>query len=390
MKETHILILTIFLISFFLSFVEIIISKFSNVFLIKFLREKGVKNADVHRIEFYRKILRSLRQFSVLFFFLLLWFILGGSFKPLVLIVFSIALYIIIFEAIPYILSMLLKEKGLFIYPFLKIFNIPFLTTPSASKEIKGENESEYLEIIIEQSEKEGLIKEDEGELLEGVIKFRDVIVRDVMTPRANMVCVNADSSIRELKEIVANAMHSRIPVYSESVDNIIGIVLAKDLLKLREEEMDKPVSSLIRETFFIPETLKIRNLLQEFQRRRQKMAIVIDEFGGVSGLVTSEDILEEIVGELMDEYEADESHSIIADGNGYILKSDTEMERMLEKVKDNIETSGFKTVGGFITENIRRIPEKGEEIRIGNLKFTILEANKVKIEKIKVEKIGS
>lgn len=390
MKGTYILILTIFLISFFLSFVEIIISKFSNVFLIKFLRGKGIRNIDARRIELYKKILKSLRQFSILFFFLLLWFILGRSFKPLVLIVFSIALYIIIFEAIPYILSMLLKEKGLFIYPFLKILKIPFSAKPTPSKEIQGENESEYLEILIEQSEKEGLIKEDEGELLEGVIKFRDVIVRDVMTPRANMVCVNADSSLREFKEIVANAMHSRIPVYSESVDNIIGIVLAKDLLKLKEDEMDKPVSSLIRETFFTPETLKIRNLLQEFQRRRQKMAIVIDEFGGVSGLVTSEDILEEIVGELMDEYEADESQDIIADENGYILKGDTEVERMLEKVKGNIETSGFKTVGGFITGNIRRIPEKGEEIRVGNLKFTILEANKTKIEKIKVEKIDS
>ncbi len=390
MKGTNILILTIFFISFFLSFVEIIISKFNNVFLIKFLREKGFKNADVHIVESYRKILKSLRQFSILLSFLFLWSISRESFKPLTLTIFSIAVYFTIFEAIPYILSMLLKEKGLFIYPFLKIFDIPFLVGSPTSKGIKEENESEYLEIIIEQSEKEGLIKEDEGELLEGVIKFRDVIVRDVMTPRANMVCVNADSSLRELKEIVANAMHSRIPVYSESIDNIIGIVLAKDLLKLKEDEMDKPVSSLIRETFFVPETLKIHNLLQEFQRRRQKMAIVIDEFGGVSGLVTSEDILEEIVGELMDEYERDESQDIVDHENGYILKGDTEVEKMLEKVKSNIETSGFKTVGGFITGNIRRIPEKGEEIRIGDLKFTILEANKVRIEKIKVEKIDS
>ncbi len=390
MKGTNILILTIFFISFFLSFVEIIISKFSNVFLIKFLREKGFKNADAHIVESYRKVLKSLREFSILLSFLLLWSISGEGFKPLTLIIFSIAVYLIVLEAIPYILSMLLKEKGLFIYPFLKILDIPFLVGSPTSKGIKGENESEYLEIIIEQSEKEGLIKEDESELLEGVIKFRDVIVRDVMTPRANMVCVNADSSLRELKEIVANAMHSRIPVYSESIDNIIGIVLAKDLLKLKEDEMDKPVSSLIRETFFVPETLKIHNLLQEFKRRRQKMAIVIDEFGGVSGLVTSEDILEEIVGELMDEYEMDESQDIADYENGYILKGDTEVERMLEKVKSNIETSGFKTVGGFITGNIRRIPEKGEEIRIGDLKFTILEANKVRIEKIKVEKIDS
>ncbi len=391
MKSTHIFTLTIFLISFLLSFIEVTISRFSSVFLIKFLREKGMKSTDVHRIEFYKKSLRSSRQFFIFFFFLLFWFISGGSFKPWVLISFSISIYIIIFEITPNILSVLLKERGLFIYPFLKIFNIiPFLLTPSTSKEVKKEKEGEYLEIIIEQSEKEGLIKKDEGELLEGVIKFRDVIVRDVMTPRANMICVSADSSLRTLKEIVTSAMRSRIPVYSGSIDNVIGIVLAKDLLKLKEEEMDKPVSSLIRETFFIPETLKIHNLLQEFQRRRQKMAVVIDEFGGVSGLVTSEDLLEEIVGELRDEYERDESQDIIAEGNSYIIKGDTEVDKMLEKLKSSIEISGFKTVGGFITGSIRRIPEKGEEIQIGDLKFTILEADRVKVERIKVEKIES
>jgi len=390
MRSLNILSILIFIISFSFSFVEATISRFSNVFLVKFLREKGLENVDVNRIESYRKILRSFRQIFILFFFLLLWLIYGQILNKWLLLTLSIIGYIIIFDVIPILLSMLLKERSLFIYPLLKIFDISIPSSLQGSKEVKEEKEGEYLEIIIEQSEKEGLIKEEAGELLEGVIKFRDVIVRDVMTPRANMVCVSADSTLRELKEIVANAMHSRIPVYSGSIDNIIGIVLAKDLLKVKEEEMDKPVSSLMRETFFIPETLKIHNLLQEFQRRRQKMAIVIDEFGGVSGLVTSEDILEEIVGELKDEYEMDESQDIKDDENGYILKGDTEVEKMLEKLKSNIEISGFKTVGGFITGNIRRIPEKGEEIRIGDLKFTILEANKVKIEKIKVEKIGS
>ncbi len=389
MKASQIIILLLFFISFLLSFVEAVISRFSNVFLIKFLRERGMKGTDTNNIELYRKSLRILKQFFILSFFLLFWFYYGKNFKEWVLTLFSIVIYIIILEAFPSIMSILFKEKGLFFYPLLKIFDIPLLLNSSTPGEIKEKNESEYLEIIIEQSEKEGFIKEDEGELLEGVIKFRDVIVRDVMTPRANMVCISADASLRELKETVATAMHSRIPVYSGSIDNIIGIVLAKDLLKLKEEEMDKPVSSLLRETFFIPETLKIHNLLQEFQKRRQKMAIVIDEFGGVSGLVTSEDLLEEIVGELKDEYEKDESE-IVEDGEGYIFKGDTEVEKMLEKLKSNIEISGFKTVAGFITGNIRRIPEKGEEIKIGDLKFTILETNKVKIEKIKVEKIGS
>lgn len=389
MKISFISVLAIFFVSFMFSFIEVVISKFSNVFLIKFLRERGAKSIDAHKIDFYRKSLRSLRQFFILFFFLLSWLSFGENFKPWILASFSIIGYLIIFEVIPNILSLLLKEKGLFFYPILKVFDIPFWSAFSTSKEVKGDKEGEYLEIIIEQSEKEGLIKEDEGELLEGVIKFRDVIVRDVMTPRANMVCISADSSLNELKEIVASAMHSRIPVYSGNIDNIIGIVLAKDLLKLKEKEMGMPVSSIMRETFFIPETLKIHNLLQEIQRRRQKMAIVIDEFGGVSGLVTSEDLLEEIVGELKDEYE-NESQDIIEERNGFIFKGETDVEKMLEKLKSDIEITGFKTVGGFITGSIRRIPEKGEEIQIGNLKFTILEADKVRIGKIKVEKIES
>lgn len=389
MRDSQILLILIFSLSFLLATAEASISRFSNVFLVKFLREKGFKNADVHKIELNRKFLRTFRQVFVLLFFLLAWLEGGKNLNRWLLIILSITGYIVVFDIIPNIISILLKEKSLFFYPFLKIFNFPFPQIFSTSK--KGdEKEGEYLEIIIEESEKEGLIKEDEGELLEGVIKFRDVIVRDVMTPRANMVCVSADSSLRELKEIVVSAMHSRIPVYSESIDNIIGIVLAKDLLKVKEEDLDKPVSSIMRETFFIPETLKIHNLLQEFQKRRQKMAIVIDEFGGVSGLVTSEDLLEEIVGELKDEYERDESQDIIPDGKGYILKGDTEVDIMLEKLKSNTEISGFKTVGGFITGNIRRIPEKGEEIQIGDLRFTILEVGKVKIEKIKVEKIES
>lgn len=389
MKISLISVLVIFFVSFMFSFIEAIISRFNNVFLIKFLRERGMKSIDARKIDFYRKSLQSLRQFFILSFFLLFWLSFGENFKPWILASLSIIGYIIIFEVTPNILSTLLKEKGLFFHPFLKILDIPFLSTFSTSRKVKGDKEGEYLEIIIEQSEKEGLIKKDEGELLEGVIKFRDVIVRDVMTPRANMICISADSSLKELKEIVASAMHSRIPVYSGSIDNIIGIVLAKDLLKLKEKEMDMPVSSIMRETFFIPETLKIHNLLQEFQKRRQKMAIVIDEFGGVSGLVTSEDILEEIVGELKDEYE-NESQEIIEEGDGFILKGETDVEKMIEKLKSDIKISGFKTVGGFITGSIRRIPENGEEIQIGDLKFTILEADKVRIGKIKVEKIES
>ncbi|MGQ9618437.1 MAG: hemolysin family protein [Candidatus Aminicenantia bacterium] len=383
------IIIATFLISLLLSFIEVVLSRFSNVFLIKFLREKGIKSFDAPKVEFHRRSLRSLKQFFIFLFFLFFWFYFGNRFKAFLVIIASLIIYLFIFEILPNLLALLLKEKGLFIYPLLRIFNLPFFKISPSPKE-KKENEGEYLEIIIEQSEKEGLIKEDEGELLEGVIKFRDVIVRDVMTPRANMVCVSADTKLKELKEIVASSMHSRIPVYSGTIDNIIGIILAKDLLKLKEDELEKPASSLVRETFFIPETLKIHSLLQEFQKRRQKMAIIIDEFGGVSGVVTTEDLFEEIVGELKDEYEREDLQDIIPEGDGYIVKGETELETLMERIGCKIEDPGFKTVGGYITGNIRRIPEKGEEIQIGNLKFKIIDADQVKIEKIKVEKIGS
>jgi CBS domain containing-hemolysin-like protein len=233
----------------------------------------------------------------------------------------------------------------------------------------------EEIRTLIDEGEKKGLFDEHEGSLFQSLVEFSDTVVREVMTPRLDIVAVEVDSPISELMSKILEGGFSRVPVYQERIDDIVGIVFAKDLLAhWGKSEAEIKVKELLREAYFVPETKKITGLLKEFQVNKNHMAIVVDEYGGVSGLVTIEDLIEEIVGEIRDEYD-DETDllQVLEDGS---LKVDARIN--VEEVEDyfniTIEREDFDTIGGLIFHILGRVPKLDEEIPFGDLVMKVLE----------------
>lgn len=239
----------------------------------------------------------------------------------------------------------------------------------------------------------EGLGQPSE-DLLLSIIEFSDTIIREIMVPRTEMVAIAMDSPSSELRQTIIEGAHSRIPVYEESIDNIIGILHVKDLF-VRDLQHDGArdhiadnLNSLVRPTFFVPEVMKISELLRDFQRRKTHMAIVVDEYGGTAGVVTLEDIIEEIVGEIQDEYDVDEKqfrvigdNKIIADGRVSVW--DLEEALGMEFPDD----AGYETLAGFLMSRAGYLPEPGTTITWNNCRFIIKEANEKRIGMVEIER---
>lgn len=244
---------------------------------------------------------------------------------------------------------------------------------------------------LIEASEEEGLVNEEESEMIRSIFSLRSTVVREVMVPRTDMACVSAEATVQELLETIISCGHSRIPVFETTTDNIIGLLYAKDLLKFWGEDRARvQVRAIMRPPYFIPETKNLEQLLQEFKRKRVHLAIVIDEYGGTSGLITIEDLLEEIVGDIQDEYDQEEAlFEINADGS---ITADARMPvEDLEKHFDmEIERDKFDTIGGLIFHLTGKIPAAGDVIDGAGLRLTILDADERKIKKVCVARAGS
>ncbi len=244
---------------------------------------------------------------------------------------------------------------------------------------------------LIEASEEEGLVNEEESEMIRSIFSLRSTVVREVMVPRTDMACVSAEATVQELLETIISCGHSRIPVFETTTDNIIGLLYAKDLLKFWGEDRARvQVRAIMRPPYFIPETKNLEQLLQEFKRKRVHLAIVIDEYGGVAGLVTIEDLIEEIVGDIQDEYDQEEAlFEINADGS---ITADARMPvEDLEKHFDmEIERDKFDTIGGLIFHLTGKIPAAGDVIDGAGLRLTILDADERKIKKVCVARAGS
>lgn len=243
---------------------------------------------------------------------------------------------------------------------------------------------------VFNEGEREGLLAEEEREMIESVIELRDADVAEIMTPRTDMVSIHASASLEEARQIILEAGHSRIPVHRESRDDVIGILYAKDLLPyLGHSEKEKPsLEEVVREPLYVPETKGLASLLQEFRQKRVHMAIVLDEYGGVAGLVTIEDILEEIVGEIVDEFDKALEEPLRQLGPGVVeIDARLHIDELNEALHLNLpEDADFDTVGGFVFSEMGRIPEAGEQFTHENVRFTILDAGKRTIERIRVE----
>jgi putative hemolysin len=248
------------------------------------------------------------------------------------------------------------------------------------------EEQDQAAEAYLEAGEQEGLIEGDERRLIQSIVEFGDTLVREVMTPRPDIVALRAEATLGELRVLLREQTYSRIPVFKESLDNVLGVVFVKDLILLTGAE-DRLITSLMRPAYFVPETKKVSDLLKEFQRQQVQIAIVVDEYGGTAGLVALEDLLEEIVGEIRDEYD-EESEPITDEGNGsFVFTGKVNIDEAGERLGVDIEPEGFETVGGFLLSHVGRVPAVGERFDIDGLAIEVLEAERRRVNKVRMRK---
>jgi putative hemolysin len=235
----------------------------------------------------------------------------------------------------------------------------------------------------------EGRLAEgDERRLLRSIVEFGETLVREVMTPRPDIVAIRADATLDELRAHFREQEYSRIPVFRDDLDDILGFVFVKDLIQLQEVPGDeRPIASLVRPAHVVPETKRVAELLKEFQVRQVQIAIVVDEYGGTAGLVTLEDLLEEIVGEIRDEYDI-ETEPIVEEPDGtFVVSGKVDIDEVAERLGVVIEREGFETVGGYLLSHLGRVPAPGEAFEIDDLEVSVLEAERRRVHRVRLRR---
>ncbi|MHB1189769.1 MAG: hemolysin family protein, partial [Armatimonadota bacterium] len=264
----------------------------------------------------------------------------------------------------------------------------PFGGTASFSPPILSEEE---LKMLVEAGEEEGVLEEEEKEMIHSIFEFTDTVVRKVMVPRIDIRAVEVNGTIDDLLDAIMKAGHSRIPVYEETIDNIVGIVHAKDLLRGLHENGEKlTIRELMRPPYVIPENKMVDELLAEFKKSKIQMAIVVDEYGGTAGLVTIEDLLEEIVGDIMDEYDVEEPLVQVIDANTVIADARTPVDEINDQMDLSLPEEEFDTIGGFVFGLLGRQAEQGEIIRYDHVELIVEKTDGRRIQKIKIVRVPS
>ncbi len=247
--------------------------------------------------------------------------------------------------------------------------------------------EEALIELVKSESES-GVLEQDERDMIEGVLDFFDTTVREVMVPRIDMIAVGNDIAVAELIDLFRKEGHSRIPVYDERIDNILGVVYAKDILPVVAEKGVAGVSieGIMRKPYFVHESKKISVLLREFKQAKVHIAIVVDEYGGTAGIVALEDLLEEIVGEIQDEYDQEARDYLWVNETTVLMDAGLDIDDVNEIIHADIPTEDFDTIAGFIYHQLGVIPSGGEEFRWENLSFTIKQIQGNRISKVLVK----
>jgi magnesium and cobalt exporter, CNNM family len=240
----------------------------------------------------------------------------------------------------------------------------------------------------LEAGEQEGLIEREERRLIESIVDFGDTLVREVMTPRPDIVAIPIDATLAEVKQLFIEQQYSRVPVFRESLDQIVGFVYVKDLIRLPEvPPTERVVPQLLRPAYYVPETKRVSELLKEFQRQQVQSAVVVDEYGGTAGLVTIEDLLEEIVGEIRDEYDV-ELEPVQQEAEGvFVFSGNVPIEELNDRLGVSIAREGFSTIGGYLLAHLGRVPTVGEQFDLDGLHVDVLEAERRRVTRVRVRR---
>ncbi len=251
---------------------------------------------------------------------------------------------------------------------------------------------TEEIRSVVDEGQREGLIEAEAGSMIQRVIELQNEDIGAVMTPRTDMVTLRADATIEEARKKFIEVGHSRVPVVGDSIDDVVGLLYAKDLLTYLAfdgaEARERSIRDLVREPFYVPITTGVDTVLETMKRQRMHMAVVVDEYGGVAGLVTLEDVLEEIVGDIVDEYDPAEEKGFARisddafDAEGWVHLDDLNEEFHLELPEDE----DFDTLGGFVANELARVPEVGEQFTWKNLRLTITDADRRKVNRVRIE----
>jgi len=402
---TYFLFITLTLVTITFYMLEVAFKSFSRISLAGFLEDlKGGRLKKIDLVEKYELVLNALAAFS--FFLQLGLFIFGftllATFVPNLAqrVALLILAFLASFNVILYTLSFIYRESILnrliyliplawvFFYPFNLFFSAFTRENPEEKEEVEEEDDLSEKELatFIAEGTKEGVFEKEDQEMIASIIGFGDTLVKEIMTPRVDMVYVDIEAGLDELIAIINEHKKSRYPVISGQVDNIEGFILAKDVFDYWQKD-DFNVRKIIRPPFFIPETMRVLELLKELQKSKQKFAAVVDEFGGISGLATMEDIIEEIVGEIHDEYDED-TEQIVKEKDTFLVKGDTDIWQLNEVLDGDLdEDEDYQTVAGLISFKLGRIPRPGDAILMNSYTFKVVETEKNRLKKVKIFK---
>lgn len=285
-----------------------------------------------------------------------------------------------------------INNIGTVLHPVIKILNLItsgiirlFGGAPPDNPMITEEE----LRMLVNVGQEEGFIDADEREMIDSIFEFDDTLVREVMVPRIDIIAVSIGESLEDISNLVIEVGHSRIPVYEHTIDNIVGVIYAKDLLKplLKCELGGTSTRELMRPAYYVPESKKVRDLFEELRKEKVHMAIVLDEYGGTAGLVTIEDLIEEIVGDIQDEYDHEEQNIVTLPDGTLLVDARTPIEEINDVLELDLSDEEYDTISGLVFHHLGRLPAEGQELDIGDLHITIDTLDGRRVEKLRLRR---
>ena len=283
-------------------------------------------------------------------------------------------------------ISIIMKITKPIVWVFNLLTGIIFKIMGIDNDGVKPFITEEELKAMVNVSHEEGVLEMEEREIINNVFQFGDMQAKEAMIQRLDMVAIDIEDSYDEIIELFKSEKLSRLPVYQESIDDIVGILNIKDIIFLSDEEIENfDIKDYVREAFFTYEFKKITQLLEEMKKEKTQMAIVVDEYGGTAGLLTIEDLVEVIVGDIDDEYDEEEEEIVKINDNEYLVEGSTKISDVNEQLGINLASEAFDSIGGFIIGYLKRIPEENEIIEVEDVKFKVESIDKNRINKIRI-----